>query len=264
MRAIFNVSYYRIQAIILEAEKVIDKSPYKTHVDSSAIIEGFKSGKSVLALAGEFKVSRQVISKRLKDAGIVLRTGSEANIIRMANTSAEQRRELVKKANEAMRNMPDDLIASAHCKMAITRQRSLSQVGDKEIDLFNALQNRGYDPVLQFPFMAYNIDIACGKVAVEIHNSTANPHTIPKLRKRIENLLKHGWSIIYVKIPRKKTIDPAALEEVISFHQSSSRNESAVCQYRVIDSAGKLCAAGHFNGNNFSLIPASESLIDIL
>ena len=69
-----------------------------------------------------------------------------------------------------------------------------------EVQLTGMLQQRGVECKPQFPVGKYNIDIACGSVAVEVHRHSGQPHRRPILRERIEYLINNGWSVMYVWI----------------------------------------------------------------
>lgn len=68
-------------------------------VDMSDVIARHDNGDSVLAIATAAGVSRGTIVRRLRAAGIPIRTGSEANRIRMSRIDVEGRRRLTAPAN---------------------------------------------------------------------------------------------------------------------------------------------------------------------
>jgi hypothetical protein len=67
------------------------------------IVTRYISGESELALARAYSVTRAVIARRLREAGITRRSGSEASRLRMARMTPEERKDLARAANEAAR-----------------------------------------------------------------------------------------------------------------------------------------------------------------
>lgn len=67
------------------------------------IVRRYLAGESELALAAAYDASCGAIAKRLRDAGVRRRSGSEANVLRMRRTSPEQRKQNAAAAHAAMR-----------------------------------------------------------------------------------------------------------------------------------------------------------------
>lgn len=75
----------------------------RKNLDTEEIIERFKSGDSVKAIAEHFKVGRPAIVRRLKEAGLKPRNRSEGMYARMARTTPEERKRLASAAHKAIR-----------------------------------------------------------------------------------------------------------------------------------------------------------------
>jgi very-short-patch-repair endonuclease len=142
------------------------------------------------------------------------------------------------------RKASDDEIQRGKATRALIRQRSESQVGAFESDLIAMLISRGLPTEAQRPVEGYNIDIACGPVAVEVHVCASSPLASAKLRKRIEKLLELGWSVIYVWINKYSTLRESAADEIVTFHKVAKSNPSAPRQYRVIRGSGETVLTG--------------------
>src|SRR5436190_333915 len=145
----------------------------RTSVDVPLVINMFNSGKSVKAIADHFGCSRNVIGLRLGMSGIMVRNRSEGMFARMAETPFYERQKLAAGANEAMRSLSTEHHMKRLRLAAIYKQTSLSEVGILEQSVADRLAR--FKPVMQLAVNAYNIDIAVGSVAIEIHNSTVHP-----------------------------------------------------------------------------------------
>jgi hypothetical protein len=69
-------------------------------VDAPQIVRSYLDGESELALAKNLGVSRDVIRRRLLEAGVAIRGVSAANVIRMRRMSLDARRALSSKARK--------------------------------------------------------------------------------------------------------------------------------------------------------------------
>lgn len=216
------------------------RMPPRVSVDTDYIISEYLSGKSVKALAADIGHSRQVVYRVLRNAGIATRNRSESMYVRMSQTSPEERQRLAAAAHEAKRgyvNSPE----TRH-KMALARNK---RVGAFEQEFIDALTNAGIETTPQQPFLAYNLDIGCGNVAVEIEVAHGNPLRVPKTFKRIMECLDAGMNMIYVAIPSKTSVIPdACYEQVISLVKECRRNPPTRCKYWMIRSTGEIYACG--------------------
>lgn len=236
--------------------------PIRINLNETQICEMFNNGVSVNALAKHFSVDRNVIRHRLKKNGVVLRSQSESMLVRMAQTSIEDRKKLVAKANETVRNLPKEFHHENACKQAVSKQRTGSKIGMLESVFMNTLSNVGLNPIAQLAVGPYNIDIACGSVAIEVHNTTANPNSIPRLQERIKYLLKRGWHVIYVKINRRAQLEQITLDQIVSICEIASRNPSIRCEYWMVRCTGETVAIACLDGDNISFIPILKSVFN--
>ena len=218
------------------------KQPARLSVDCDNIINEYLSGKSVNQLASDIGHSRQVIYRVLRNAGITPRNRSESMFVRMAQTTPEERQRLSAAAHEAKRgyvNSPE----TRH-KMALAKNK---RTGIFEAEFIDRLTNAGITVIPQEPFLAYNLDIGCGCVAVEIHTQTASPLTGKHLQK-LMNCLHAGRSMIYVWIdPRRIKFSDSCYENVVALVQSVRMNPPSRCKYWVIRGTGETYATGSFD-----------------
>jgi hypothetical protein len=222
------------------------------------IVTMYNSGFSVKKLAGEFGCCRQVITDRLKSRGITQRNRSESMYLRMSQTDMEGRRKLVAGANNGMRNSTKEQRESRLKKSAVMKEKSLSKVGILEDFVMNALHD--LSPVSQKAFGVYNIDIAVGTVAIEIHNASAYPHTHKPTRKRIINLLKSGWTVIYIKFGKDAIINEAAINKVRFIIDQSGTNPSISGKYWMVKGTGECPVSCCLNGDDLTIIETSIHL----
>lgn len=141
-----------------------------TTLDTNNIINEYLAGKSVLYLARQNHVCRQVIQRILTENDVAVRNRSESMYVRMAQTSAEDRKRLAHAANIAKRGM--------HNTPEMLRKRALARkryIGIFEQEFIDALSNAGINVTPQEPFLSYNLDLGCGNIAVEIHTQCASP-----------------------------------------------------------------------------------------
>lgn len=231
-----------------------------TIIDVPLAIGMFNSGKSVNAIANHFGCSRNVIGLRFKNAGVAVRNRSEGMYARMAETPFDKRQELAIGANKAMRSRSHEWHMRRLTQAATCKEATLCKVGILEQSVADRLAK--FKPIMQKAVGTYNIDIAAGAVAVEIHNSTVHPHIRADYRNRIIHLLKCGYTVVYVKIARHIVINEIAINKLIEVCKYSGSNESLRGKYWVIRGTGEGLAIGTLNGNDLSIIETSESLFD--
>ena len=220
----------------------------RTLVNADDIINKYTAGHSIKKLASDNGFSRQVIYRVLRENNIPIRNLSESMYVRMANTPPEERQRLASAAHEAKRgyvNSPE----TRH-KMALAKNK---RVGIFEDGFIKALTNAGIDTTPQQPFLAYNLDIGCGNVAVEIEVGHGVLIHTPKIRKRLVECLEAGMNMIYVSIPsRGSVIHGACYEQIISLVKLCRRYPPKTCQYWMIRSTGEVYATGRLYRDKLS------------
>ena len=224
--------------------EVIHMGTPRTNVNADDIIREYNSGKSVKALAEQFHVSRNVILQRLHAVGIKQRNRSESMFLRMSQTSEEERKRLAQAAHEAKRGYTNS--AETRHKMALAKNK---RIGAFEQEFIDMLVSSGVSVFPQEPFLAYNLDIGCGNIAVEIHTQIASPLSSRHIKKLME-CVKSGKNMIYVWIsPRSFSVSDACYKNVITIVQSVRMNPPSQCKYWVIRSTGEIYATGCFDGD---------------
>lgn len=230
---------------------------------SGEVAERFLAGESVKSLATAYGRKRSHIALCLADHGIRPRNRSEGMYARMANTSREERLRLAAKAHEATRNAPPEFHRANAEKQALRKQATLSKVGAGEPEMLQWLRERGHEGVPQLPCGVYNIDIAVGALAVEVHVNPSNPHARPFYQKRIKHLLRSGFDVLYVKVTKQRPLTAAAADYAVAFLEARRRNPAAPREYRVVWSDKQGVAAFRFHLDQDTLVPVAGDCPDV-
>jgi len=209
------------------------------------------------AIAAKFGVSRNVIRRLLNENGIHVRNQSESESVKWSKMDAKQRAKQVESAHKAMLAKPPEFHRDSAIKQAISKEASLAKACDNEIAFINGFKKLGYTVTPQKAFGPYNIDIAINGTAVEIHGNGCHPHTHTYYRKRVMDLLKGGWSVIYIKTVGKVHAD-IATQKVSRMIDLIESDKSGVCHYGMIRGSGELMASGCLDGDNLATVKASD------
>ena len=233
----------------------------RVSVDVDRLISLYKSGMSENAVSKKLGFSRQVIRRRLIENGVHIRNQSEAETLKWSQMSDKERSNQVEAANEKIRNMPKEFHINQAIKQAKTKQKTLSKVGDLEMIFKERFEEKGFEVIPQKAVYVYNIDLAIRNTAIEIHVNSAHPHSHSYYRKRIVELLKRDWNVIYIKILSDLSIKRAT-EKVCRMINLIESDKANVCQYGVIRGSGQLIASGCLNGDKFSTIDTPNGFFD--
>lgn len=182
------------------------------------IIRRYLSGESVLALAKSFGVNRSTITTRLKEANVSIRNGSQANVIRFARMSFDDRRALSKSARDA--HMANIMANSAHYSR-----------GPGEFEIATALRELGYDVRTQSPLDNGTVDIAIGNVAVEIKMCSGGSYGFS--RKRVKQIRNANMIPLFVGFNHIDCISER-LEEIVALIDFACRHPAPLGKHWVI------------------------------
>lgn len=233
--------------------------PTKIAIDTDNLIERYKAGESVLKMSNELGVSRGVITNRLAELGLSIRTGSEAMKLRMQKLTSEERLQLASAAHNAVRGkqMPDSLkLARA---ITIEKQGKISKY---EAQFGAYLSALGIEFVYQKSVGIYNVDIAIpeSSIAVEIFGGywhRVGRHAA-RYRKRTEYLLSSGYLPIIVWVTAKFPLTVSAAEYVHANHKIRCSNKSNVSQEHVIGGNHDITTVNCFDPSNGSIISTTN------
>lgn len=225
------------------------------------IVNRYLSGSSENQVAAEYGVSRKKIRSILNRQNVSIRGQSEAETLKWSKMTQKQRRSQVAAAHQAIRNMPTEFHYRSSELQAKTKEKTLSKSCDMELMFIAEFEELGFFVTPQKAVGPYNIDIAIGGSAVEIHGSWANPHTSPYYRKRIMHLLEAGWHVFYIKTPGKINAKRAAQKvgQMINLAQS---DESGIRHYGMVRGSGDFMASGCLDGDEFSAVDGSNAFFE--
>ena len=220
------------------------------------IISLYESGLSELELSNRFNVGRPTIRKRLVDAGIKIRSQSEANIVSMGRMTLEQRKQRAKKANDTLRGGRQS--KEACIKRSITAERfpDESHIGFGEKEFKDILESLSIDFIWQKSCDVYSIDFAIGDVAVELKSGRTGTSRADQKRNRIKNLRKFGFASFYIIFDDIPAL-MANIDQVISELNTFRRNPTPVGKYRVIRCGLNRYTRGRDNFGRFTAIEST-------
>lgn len=207
--------------------------------NSSAVRDAFDAGYAVNAIATQLNLSRACVNTILAELGIDRPSVSEGNRRQAAMATEADRVARASAAHEAVRMIGRNKIAQGN--HAARKQVSGDYIGMGEAELAEQLIAKGLKPIPQAAVEGYNIDLLCDRLAVEVHNYTDDPANRTQRVTKTVKLLCAGISVIYVKTgPQFQAITDAAINQIIAFHDLTSRNPSGPGQYRVVRGDGKV------------------------
>lgn len=217
------------------------------------VVAAYRQGASVLGLSKEYGVSRPTIAKCLIEAGVEMRSHSEAQHLRQASLSLNEKKLLTAAANRAARLRRAPEIEKLRRALRVEAEGKHDSVG--ESSLAEMLQSRGVLSVPQRAIGPYNVDLAINPVAVEVLGG--GWHSIKPIHsERTPYILDEGWHLLMVwDYEGRSALGPGAAEYIVSFVEEVRRNPPATCQYRVISGHGEMLSASGREDNEFPLVP---------
>lgn len=217
------------------------------------IASAYLGGASELALGKQYGVSRNVIARRLAEAGVQRRGSSEAGITRAAKLSAADRKTQAAAANRAarMRRVPQ---IQKH-RRALDLELAGQAQSSGEAELHQLLADRGLMATRQRAIGVYNVDLALLPVAVEVLGG--GWHAVKTVHaERTPYILDEGWHLVMVwDYEGRSALGPGAADYLVTFLEQVRRNPPATCQYRVISGQGEVLAARGREDDEFPLEP---------
>lgn len=193
--------------------------------ESAALLAArYRAGVSVKALAVERGVARAVVRRWLVETGVPVRGRSAAMHVRMAATSPAERARLTAAANEAARGRTASLAERASRAVTIAPRDTWVGMGEGEAAI--GLTERGLVVAHQAPVGPYNVDLAVGRVAIEVHRNTNYPLSLPHIAERVAFLRHEGWAVVYLWCARgarergRSCVEAAALDRVAALTAS--------------------------------------------
>src|SRR3990167_6102564 len=229
-------------------------------IDTTEVVRQYREGTSVSGIARNLSLQHQRVKVTLIEAGITPHTQAEVNRRMFKAHGQEWTAAWAEKGRESVRRNGHK--PSWFINQAIGHQRGLSKMGVGEQVMASWLIQRGLNPILQFAWESYNIDIGLLPVAVEVHRGASFPLHNPRERAKLKNLTNAGLHVIWIWFNDSKgrqiPLTEAAADYIITFLKESQTDPSPIGQYRVIRGTGELIAEGRCDFDNlpFVLAPA--------
>lgn len=203
-------------------------------LDAENLSKRYLAGESLDSIADDIGVNRQTLTRALERYGIEIRT---------AQWGWNQRRRGQKAG------------ATELHRKAQWKQRTLIKEGAGERLLGSWLVEMGFPYTPQLAVGPYNLDLAVGNIAVEVHMASRQPSSSPGTRKRIEYLLNHDWSVIYIWISHSHFLTEAAAYEVVALDYRLSRLPSGGREYRVVRGDGEFFSTIQYEPHQVAVVP---------
>lgn len=255
----------------LVREGLIIKSPYtQKDLDIEKLKTAYMRGDSVLKMSHDFNIARSGIIRRLKKLGYQIRTGSEANFIRFANSSKEYRMQITQKAHDKVRGSKRAFEIACRCAKSReeTANKSLelySRCGIGEIEIFKALCDKKLNPIAQKAFEVYNIDLFVSpNTFIEV---SCDPHPLKSqcVRKRnarefvkkAKKITQNKGILIEINFQTLNILN-LFLNDIVAFIKQTSLNPALCGKHFVVACYNKnLAPNGKFNkiGGYFAPCP---------
>lgn len=224
-------------------------------VPTEEIATLYRNGMPEYMIAKRFGVSRMVITRRLKEAGVEKRPIGDVVRATVAARTPEENQRYTEAAHAAVRGIPKT--HDVKCRMALGKQRALSHVSPQERVLQDMLTKRGIAVIPQQAIGPYNCDLGTYPVAVEIFGGGwhwTGRHLL-RTPERFRYILNAGWHILVVKVEAARhPLSESTADYVATFVEQARRDPSAVREYRVIRGAGELLAAGRADDDQISIV----------
>ncbi|CUS06442.1 protein of unknown function (plasmid) [Candidatus Promineifilum breve] len=246
-----------IARIMREAGVLESRQGLRIDLDIESIIAHYLAGESEKAISDSLGVNRWTIRRRLQAAGIEPRGRSEAELLKWSQMTAEQKRQQVAPAHDAVRGVP--VPHARKVKIAKGKERMQGHAVAAERHLAQVLTDRGLTVTLQRAVDKYNIDIAIDSppVAVEIFGGgwhSSGDHA-RRFFERTKYFLDCGWNVVIVWVDgRRYPVGVGCADYVAAFVQELGGDISGRGQYRVILGDGQDAPATDSYFNSLAVI----------
>ena len=250
--------FTRIEVIDMSSKEAPGSRKNLTESDRQAIVSRYEGGESLKRISIDTEISRPIITAIIRNAGVRIRRGPEAQKIAFARMSPEERMAMTASAHDAVRGKrrSEDFLL----KQAQSRQAGGKSASPAEEKIISILESRGIQCSPQLAVGKYNIDIAIGPVAVELFGGGwhAYGRHAARSRNRFRYILDAGYFSLIVWHAMKGIIDDPCFiaDEIIATIDEVSRDPSLVGKYRMIRSDGNLVTGVIDNVDYVTLVPS--------
>lgn len=174
-------------------------------------VDAYVAGESVLSVAARHNVSRQVVMRHLRLAGITPRNGHEAGLIRASRLTPLERKRQALAANAAKRGKVEP--EEQRERVALAREANGAGIGPTERIILQWLTDAGIEAKPQKAIGRFNADLAIDSLAVEVlgggWHSSKKAHP-----RRTAYLLDHGWRVLFLWTEKRHAPTPAVVDAI--------------------------------------------------
>lgn len=203
------------------------------------LVRRYLSGESLKHLADDSGINRQVLTERMRKAGVQLRGRADAERLKWSGMDGDRRARQVAAAHTARKGRvdpPERKMLRAH-----TRAAKGLHIGFGETPLADALRARGQSVTQQHPVDGYNLDLSLDGllVAVEVQGAV-NGRGSARLTQRTKHLLDRGWLVVFVLLHRTWAfrVEEVA-DQVLALAERARRGEPLGGHYAVLRGDGQ-------------------------
>lgn len=181
--------------------EIIDMTRRIEIPDLDNIIERYKSGVPLFRLSKETGYTRTVLHRRLKEAGVEIRSYSDGQTSRWRDLKSPEHIQKTLGAAWAARrgNTDPDERKAARARTRFSKQMFRFRDEDR---IATFLELTEFPVSQQFPVGPYNLDLALDRfsIAIEIVFATASDYNTPRegrpFKERLKYLLDRNWFVI--------------------------------------------------------------------
>ncbi len=252
-----TIKVWLVKAGITPRTKKEALSVPRTEVDSGEICRRYLAGEPGYTIATSLGVSRQVVNKRLVEAGILIRNWKESLLIQGISHPTERmsqadRQQLTAAAHNATRGKKQTL--EHRCKVSASNEAN-PKSSPLEIQMKSLLRSRIGTLVIvpQKSVGPYNIDLALtmDSIAVELFGGHWHAHGkhASGYRKRLEYLLDAGWTPVIVWVSHSYSLTVGAADYIVALRKMLRTQEAPRRQEHVIWGTGEVIPADQRDPN---------------
>ncbi len=211
-------------------------SSRKINLDVNYIIHEYTVTKRTIQdIARELGVSRSVISHRLINGGVTIRTMSEASFLSATRQTPKQRLDRVKNAHDAIRGTHNT--RETKVKRAKTVEYNCTIDSGLESMVFESMLDRGIRMNPQTAIDIYNVDFTIdSSIVVEIFGGNWHFYGRHRARhtERYKKIIDSGYTVIILHITNPYPFTNAVADDMAAYIKRLSRDKSIIGKNRMV------------------------------
>jgi hypothetical protein len=207
----------------------------RSDIDRDAVVRQYEAGASLTELALSWNCSPRTVAYILKARGVEPRDAHTARRLQISRAKSAEEQLGAETASMAA----DQRISEP----APERAPAETPILPIEINLRRMLESRGHAPASRVQEGPYTIDLAVGRVGVELLSGWW--HASKRNAGRTRYLLDRGWHLVFVWVsPRRQPLTEAAVDYILGFADEIEHADNPSGQYRLIWGTGEEVSRG--------------------